>query len=1128
MDVSIAFGARQRFILWLGLVLGLGLLWTTGGIVRAQEPPPRVGTPGHMSHTPPGASAMANAMNIPASQVVAATLGTSDPQGTDVFSSPLAGFPTLSNNYAVISSGHAPDTFLPNNDTGLSTILAGLNNSQGNDLVQLTLTLAPAPGATHWAVDWRFFSEEFPEFVGTQFNDAFLIETDRTGSGGPISTFVINPDNTINAPNNVAFDPSGNPVTINTTGAVGMTAANSLGTTYDGATATLTTVGFIPVASATITIIFSVMDLGDSIFDTTVFLDNFRFVVPNVPPPTTAKTVRIPIRWCAVQGAPSQLNPGLVGETNLKGVLWRRHERVTDNIYLPQAGITLRSGTTASLPSFPVIADVNSTGSPGDIIDPRFDGGIEHRDAINRCRAAWRASAPTVTGLTAIHINRFVNSAGTRTGLGGLGGLPVQSNGASQIAYGDAMVIDSAYGLSVSPIRIYGPDDVDKLLGHELGHAVSLWHGNGVDDDGNGIIDGPPHLTEPDTTNGPNLMQYQFSPPGTIITGGQAGRMRSQALLHIPDREVDPEPLPLGNTGVDALGDTPAGMEFADINEFGAAVDPDGGLTYFFTSFNGQLPENISGLTVYFLVDTDNNAATGGDPSSVGAPSSAGIDLVINVDVSVVAGVASAADEIFQFDVDTNQFIGITNGVFSEVTTQILQLIDIFDVDGAEQPLPVANGVQVAIPTDAIVPLGMTPGLEVHTESSNPGLIDSAGVSLDFGLPSFPSCIVTPGVASAGDTVSVTSFDLPPSAPVHAFLGANEVFAGGTTDPIGSIAFSFGIPGGESPGGHVVTVGIDDLDTAITADCEVFVDNPPVFDSPPTPPAGTEFNVQAAQTLIINVQASDPDSGDVVALDFVNPDAATLTCDDPGNPTACVFEWTPDNADIGVHVVPFIAIDSFGLSDSLSIVIVVTQGDDTTPPLCEVQGVNIAHPAPPSNVLVHVQDLGSGLSSVNILTQENVGEVTFTPAIAAGTTELIEIVADKADEGSLARFQIEVFDVAGNRSECDPLLAVLNRSPSSPRYSTYDAIPQQDRYFTISNTGESLMTYALVNVNDKWFVMPTLQPYEIKTIDIRSAMVAGDDNTVTVWGGGHGSVVMISDVMPTRTNTFSYPDEPLY
>jgi len=75
---------------------------------------------------------------------------------------------------------------------------------------------------------------------------------------------------------------------------------------------------------------------------------------------------------------------------------------------------------------------------------------------------------------------------------------------------------------------------------------------------------------------------------------------------------------------------------------------------------------------------------------------------------------------------------------------------------------------------------------------------------------------------------------------------------------------------------------------------------------------------------------------------------------------------------------------------------------------------------------------------------------------------------------------------------------------------------------------ESLLTFALVNVNDRWFVVPNLLPYEVKTIDIGAALVSGDGNTVAVWGGGQGSSVMISDVMPTLTNTFVYPDAPLY
>jgi hypothetical protein len=246
---------------------------------HAQDMPPRVGVPGSgrtqvrttAAHLPPSAADIADALDITLAEVISADLSTSDGQGTGVFVDPAHGFPITGGSYAVLSTGHAADAFLPNNEPNLSTTLTGLNNSQGNDLVQLRLTLAVPVGASEWAVDFKFLSEEFPEYVGSIYNDAFLIET-------PLSTFVINAAE-INAPNNVALDPDGRQVTINSVGPGGMTAANASATTYDGATGKLTAVAPIPTGASEITIIFSVTDLGDSIYDTTVFLDNFRFIL---------------------------------------------------------------------------------------------------------------------------------------------------------------------------------------------------------------------------------------------------------------------------------------------------------------------------------------------------------------------------------------------------------------------------------------------------------------------------------------------------------------------------------------------------------------------------------------------------------------------------------------------------------------------------------------------------------------------------------------------------------------------------------------------------------------------------------------------------------------------------------
>lgn len=202
----------------------------------------------------------------------------SDKVGAHVFDSSLSNFPISSTTFAVLSSGNAANAAKPNTEGSLSTILSGLNNEQGNDLVQLSVTLKVPPGTQGWAVDWKFLSEEFPEWVGSQYNDVFLIET-------PLSSFKLSGFATIEAPNNVARDPEGRLVSVNTVGYIGMSAANAIGTTYDGATATLTAGAPIPADRDIITIVFSVMDLGDSVYDTTVFLDNFRFIKPiHVPP----------------------------------------------------------------------------------------------------------------------------------------------------------------------------------------------------------------------------------------------------------------------------------------------------------------------------------------------------------------------------------------------------------------------------------------------------------------------------------------------------------------------------------------------------------------------------------------------------------------------------------------------------------------------------------------------------------------------------------------------------------------------------------------------------------------------------------------------------------------------------
>ena len=100
--------------------------------------------------------------------------------------------------------------------------------------------------------------------MGSSFNDVFTVETP--------SYSVTKVNGAISAPNNVAVDSAGNMVSINTV--IGL--ASKPGTVLDGATPLL--VASVPVAAGQSTpVVLSVQDIGDSAYDSAVFIDSFRF-----------------------------------------------------------------------------------------------------------------------------------------------------------------------------------------------------------------------------------------------------------------------------------------------------------------------------------------------------------------------------------------------------------------------------------------------------------------------------------------------------------------------------------------------------------------------------------------------------------------------------------------------------------------------------------------------------------------------------------------------------------------------------------------------------------------------------------------------------------------------------------
>ncbi len=246
----------------------------------------------------PTASELAAAMDVPASDLVSASIGTSDPLGTEVWNKTLSFFPTRGGSFTTLSTGLAssaddPDT---NNDETIgggnpsddtSYILDGLSTSQGHDLVQLTLALDVPPSFSCFLFDFAYFTEEMPDYLGSRFNDTFIAEL---GPPGGASTFTIEGSEVV-APNNVAFDPAGNAIDVNSAFGFNPAVPNpDTGTTYDG-TSGLLAAGTEVTPGTQVEIVFSIMDLGDSIVDSAVFLDNFRWTTD---PPGTCRPGAVP------------------------------------------------------------------------------------------------------------------------------------------------------------------------------------------------------------------------------------------------------------------------------------------------------------------------------------------------------------------------------------------------------------------------------------------------------------------------------------------------------------------------------------------------------------------------------------------------------------------------------------------------------------------------------------------------------------------------------------------------------------------------------------------------------------------------------------------------------------------
>jgi hypothetical protein len=213
-----------------------------------------------------------------------------------VSSAPLGGFPTAAPSFGILSTGDVTLVDTPNDAPNSGAALTEeaddgtldktdngpLHGDTDNDVTVLRIAVNVPAGANCVSLDYRFLTDEYPEFVNSTYNDAFVAEIDN------LSWTTSN--DVISHTGDFATTPAGEPVSVDGVGGVAMTAEEAVGTTFDGATGRVTTKN--PIAPGPHNIYLSVFDQGDEIFDSIVMLDRLAFLNES---PATCKPPEVPV-----------------------------------------------------------------------------------------------------------------------------------------------------------------------------------------------------------------------------------------------------------------------------------------------------------------------------------------------------------------------------------------------------------------------------------------------------------------------------------------------------------------------------------------------------------------------------------------------------------------------------------------------------------------------------------------------------------------------------------------------------------------------------------------------------------------------------------------------------------------
>lgn len=212
---------------------------------------------------------LANAIVATPALIVGAEFTTlADPSAALVTQTSVLGFATDGDGYAVLANTDAAE-FIP------GATLTGFADSGAGPIIYdqttLRLDLMVPAGVNCLTVNVAFASAEYPTYVGSAYNDAFLVELDQ-------SDWSVGTGNAVVAPHNFAFDAAGNALTVNAAGASSMSTANAadLRAPFSNYGASPMVQAATPVTPGAHSVYFTIFNMGDHSFSSAGFIDNLR------------------------------------------------------------------------------------------------------------------------------------------------------------------------------------------------------------------------------------------------------------------------------------------------------------------------------------------------------------------------------------------------------------------------------------------------------------------------------------------------------------------------------------------------------------------------------------------------------------------------------------------------------------------------------------------------------------------------------------------------------------------------------------------------------------------------------------------------------------------------------------